>query len=102
LKPFAHAVANVFGKEKMVLPDNTAWSVAAGVALLASTTGEFMLNDDLGVVLSDGTVYPIFKKNVDCVGGKAGPINFSLVEDTQNAHFVFANARIPSFTGSST
>jgi molecular chaperone DnaK len=92
LKPFAHAVANVFGKEKIVLPDNTAWSVAAGVALLASTTGEFMLNDDVGVVLSDGSVYPIFKKNVDCVGGKAGPINFSLVEDTQNAHFIFANA----------
>ncbi|MCL1831506.1 MAG: Hsp70 family protein [Oscillospiraceae bacterium] len=92
LKPFAHAVANVFGKEKMILPENTAWSVAAGVALLSSTAGSYTLNDDFGVVLSDGSVYPIFRKNVDCVGGKAGPINFSLVEDTQNAHFIFANA----------
>ena len=91
LKPFAHAVANIFGKEKIILPENTQWSVAAGVALLAGNGGEYMLNDDLGVLLSDGTVYPIFRKNVDAVGGKAGPINFSLTEDTQNAHFIFTN-----------
>jgi molecular chaperone DnaK len=92
LKPFAHAVANVFGRERIVLPENTAWSVAEGVALLASTAGEFVLNDDVGVVLSDGTVYPVFRKSIDCVGGKAGPINFSLSEDTQNAHFIFTNS----------
>ncbi|MCL2754645.1 MAG: Hsp70 family protein [Oscillospiraceae bacterium] len=96
LKPFAHAVANVFGKEKIILPENTAWSVAAGVALLSlnsgQTAGKYMLNDDLGVVLSDGSVFPIFRKNVDSIGSKADPINFSIVEDTQNAHFVFANA----------
>jgi molecular chaperone DnaK len=91
LKPFAHAVANVFGKEKMILPENTQWSVAAGVALLAGNGGEYMLNDDLGVLLSDGTVYPIFRKNTDAVGSKAGPINFSLTEDTNNAHFIFTN-----------
>ena len=91
LKPFAHAVANIFGSEKIILPDNTQWSVAAGVALLATTNGEYMLNDDLGVLLSDGTVYPIFRKNTDCVGSKAGPITFSLTEDTQNAHFIFTN-----------
>ncbi|MCL1788836.1 MAG: Hsp70 family protein [Oscillospiraceae bacterium] len=91
LKPFAHAVANIFGSDKIILPDNTAWSVAAGAALLASTDGEYMLNDDLGVLLSDGTVYPVFRKNADCVGSKAGPINFSLTEDTQNAHFIFTN-----------
>jgi molecular chaperone DnaK len=91
LKPFAHAIANIFGKEKMVLPENAQWSVAAGVALLAATEGEYLLNDDLGVLLSDGTIYPIFRKNTDCVGGKAGPINFSLTEDTQNAHFIFTN-----------
>jgi molecular chaperone DnaK len=91
LKPFAHAVANIFGKEKIILPENTQWSVAAGVALLAGNGGEYMLNDDLGVLLSDGTVYPIFRKGIDAVGGKAGPINFSLTEDTQNAHFIFTN-----------
>ncbi|MCL2036520.1 MAG: Hsp70 family protein [Oscillospiraceae bacterium] len=91
LKPFAHAVASIFGKEKIVHSENTGWSVAVGVALLASGSGNYMLNDDLGVLLSDGTVYPIFRKNTDCVGGKAGPISFSLTEDTQNAHFIFTN-----------
>ncbi|MCL2632914.1 MAG: Hsp70 family protein [Oscillospiraceae bacterium] len=91
LKPFAHAVANIFGREKIILPDNAQWSVAVGATLLASTGGEFVLNDDVGVLLTDGTVYPIFKKNTDHVGSKAGPINFSLSEDTQNAHFIFTN-----------
>jgi molecular chaperone DnaK len=91
LKPFAHAVANIFGKEKIILPENTGWSVAAGVALLASNGGEYLINDDLGVLMSDGTVYPIFRKNIDCVGAKAGPVSFSLAEDTQSAHFIFTN-----------
>ena|GEM_PF-396472 len=91
LKPFAHAVANIFGSDKIILPENTQWSVASGAALLVSVGGEYTLNDDLGVLLSDGTVYPIFRKNIDCVGSKAGPVNFSLTEDTQNAHFIFTN-----------
>ncbi|MDR0197476.1 MAG: Hsp70 family protein [Oscillospiraceae bacterium] len=91
LKPFAHAVANIFGKEKIIHPENAQWSVAVGATLLAATEGEYFLNDDLGVLLSDGTVYPVFRKNADHVGSKTGPINFSLCEDTQSAHFIFTN-----------
>jgi len=91
LRPFANAICNTFGRDKVILPENAQWSVAIGATLLASAGGEYVLNDDLGVLLSDGTVYPIFKKNTDRVGSKAGPINFSLCEDTQNAHFIFTN-----------
>ena len=91
LRPFAKAITQAFGREKIILPDSAQWSVAEGAALMQPIEGHFALNDDVGVLLSDDSVYLVLEHNKDGVGSKAGPITFSLTEDVPDAHFIFTN-----------
>lgn len=88
---YEKAIMRKFGEEKIILPDKPQWSTAEGAALMQIIGGNFKLNDSLGVFLSDGSVFPLLKEAEDGVGTKVGPLSFSLVEDTQDAHFVFTN-----------
>lgn len=91
LRPFANAITNVFGNEKLIVPEKVQWSVAIGAALIDIIGSEYYLNDDVGVLLSDNTVYPILKKGKDKIGSAITPITFSLTEDASDAHFIFTN-----------
>jgi molecular chaperone DnaK len=53
--------------------------------------GNYKLGDSLGVILSDGEIFKILKKEEHGVGSSVDPLSFSLTEDTQDAHFNFAN-----------
>lgn len=91
LAPYEKAITRKFGENKIILPDKPQWSTAEGAALMQIIGGNFKLNDSLGVFLSDEAVLPLLKEVEDGVGTKVGPLSFSLVEDTQDAHFVFTN-----------
>jgi len=91
LAPYEEAITRLFGEDKIILPRKPQWSTAEGAALMQIIGGNFKLNDSLGVFLSDGSILPILKANEDGVGTKVSPLSFSLVEDTQDAHFVFTN-----------
>ena len=89
LRPFANAITQNFGEEKIILPEKVQWSVATGAAMMEIVGGDFCLNDDVGVLLSDESVYPVLKKGQHKVGSTIGPITFSLTDDSQDAHFIF-------------
>jgi len=91
LRPFVAAVKNLFGEDRIILPEDSQWASAKGAAIAATMDGGFLLSDDLGVLLSDNSVYPIFHKGKDKPGSQAEPITFCLTEDTQDAHFIFTN-----------
>ena len=91
LTPYEKAITNLFGKDKIILPRKPQWSTAEGAALMQIIGGNFQLNDSLGVLLSDGSVFPLLKAMKDGVGTTIGPIRFSLVEDSQNANFIFTD-----------
>ncbi|MGH4050191.1 MAG: Hsp70 family protein [Clostridium sp.] len=91
LRPFANAMTNIFGNDKIIVPEKVQWSVAIGAAFIDIIGSEYYLNDDVGVLLSDNTIYPIFKKHRDKIGSVIAPITFSLTEDTFDAHFIFTN-----------
>ncbi|MEE1125322.1 MAG: Hsp70 family protein [Acutalibacteraceae bacterium] len=92
LRTFENAILNLFGDEKVILPDNIQFVSAKGAALMPFIGGNFKLNDGIGIVMSDDTVYPIFQKDVDGVGSEIGPYTFSLTEDSYDAHFIFTNS----------
>jgi molecular chaperone DnaK len=91
LRPFQEKIIEIFGKNKIVKPqeDESQWSVAKGAALMQFSNGQFMLNDDVGIQLSDNTLYNLFESNKSHVGSQVGPISFSLIEDAQSANFIF-------------
>ena len=91
LSPYEEAIMRMFGEGKIILPDKPQWATAEGAALMQIVGGNFKLNDSLGVFLSDGSVFPLFRANEDGVGSKVKPLSFSLVEDNVDAHFVFTN-----------
>lgn len=88
---FANSITNIFGEGKIIIPPKTDWSVAIGTGMLDISGTSIKLNSSLGLMMSDNTIYPILKKNEHGIGSKIPSITFALVEDAQEAHFVFVN-----------
>jgi molecular chaperone DnaK len=74
---------------EIVEPDKDSdWHVAHGAALLNKTQGEYRVSQNIGLLLSDGTHFPLIKKD-EIVGHKEHTVTFALVEDNKNAYFIF-------------
>ena len=80
------------GGDTVYRPDNVQWVVAGGASILAEKKPVYQLQRDFGVLLSDGTVYPVFKAKQE-VPYSSEELSFGVVEDTTNAVFIFANDR---------
>lgn len=91
IKPFATAITNIFGVEKIVIPKNTQWSVAIGAGLTSIVGLSMRLNSTLGILMSDDTIYPILKKAEHGIGSKIDPLTFAITEDSQEARFIFVD-----------
>ena len=74
---------------EIIEPDKDSdWHVAHGAALLNKTQGEYCVSQNIGLLLSDDTYFPLIKKG-ETVIPKEQTVTFGLVEDSQNAHFIF-------------
>lgn len=73
-------------------PEEIQWVVAGGAAVLAGKMPVYQLQHDFGVLLSDGSVYPIFEagQTVPC---ESPELTFGVVEDTTTAVFIFADGQ---------
>ena len=92
LRPFADIVLSMFGKDKIIFDDSYQWMVAKGAAITSAIDCDFRLSDDICILLSDGTTYPILRKNENKVGDKGNPLSFSLTTDDFDAHFIFTDS----------
>ena len=68
--------------------EDSDWAIAHGAALLNQDGGRYVIAQDVGVILSDDTFYPMFTKGEE-VHHVERAVNFGLVEDSDNARFVF-------------
>lgn len=74
---------------EIIEPDKDSdWHVAQGAALLNKTQGEYRISQNVDLLLSDDTYFPLIKKGEPVVH-KEQTVTFGLVEDNQNAHFIF-------------
>ena len=75
---------------KIVYPDKPQWSVAEGAALIDSLDCKYKLNQDINVVMSDGTMHPIIKRGAGIpFVGEA--VTFGTVNSATSANFIFAD-----------
>lgn len=91
LRPFADAMLNLFGEDKIVIPDKVQFISAKGAALIRFIGGNYKLGGDLGIMMSDDTVFPLLKKDEDGVGSRSAVHAFSLVEDSALAHIIVSS-----------
>ena len=73
-------------------PADADWNIAQGAAIVSATPGQHVIVRGLGLVASDGSYHPLLRGG-DAVNGKAIEQHFGLVEDCQEARFVFAQPR---------
>jgi molecular chaperone DnaK len=88
---------------KIIEPDKDSdWHVAHGAALLNKTQGEYRVSQNVELLLSDDTHFPLIKQG-EIVRHKEQIVTFALVEsnpeDNPNAHFIFMESADNSPTG---
>ncbi|WP_026528258.1 Hsp70 family protein [Butyrivibrio sp. VCD2006] len=97
LKPFREKVTEIFGEEKVIYPEKVMWNIAEGAAIvsMSNTAGGYGMNQDIGLILSNGTFYPLLKKGqrIPC---KEKRINFASVTDEESIRFLVTDAEDPT------
>lgn len=82
LRPFRDKAVSIYGSEKVKYPEKVMWNIAEGAAVIGMTNsaGGYGLNQDIGLILSDGSFYPLLRKT-QAVPCKEKKINFASVTD---------------------
>lgn len=91
IKPFATAISNTFGLNKIIIPKNLQWSVAIGAGFFNIIGAKLKLNSDVGILIDDDSIYTILKKSEHGVDCQIQPITFALTDDSQEAKFIFVD-----------
>ena len=82
-----------FGDKLLVSSGDSDWGVAIGAALLSATPGEFIVNQDISLRLSDDSSFPLIKKGKWTKEYSDGKVfEFGKVDSSSNAIFVFSGS----------
>lgn len=93
LLPLKTIMKNQFEKKhniQIVYPDKPQWSVAEGAAIIDSVDCQYELNQDIGIVMSDGSIYPIIPRGSK-IPHKGEDITFGTVDNATSANFILAD-----------
>lgn len=88
LRFLAERIEDEFDCEVIPPDKDSDWHVAHGAALLNEKKGEYKISQNVGLLLSDNTYYPLIKSG-EKVNHKNKKIVFGLVEDSPGAEFIF-------------
>ncbi len=93
LLPLRQIMEREFGEKKhikIVYPKNPQWSVAEGAAIIDSVNCEYALNQDISVVMSDGTMYPLIPAG-SRIPYTGETVSFGTVNCASSANFIIAD-----------
>lgn len=93
LGPLVERIENRWKGPEIIYPEDSVWNVAEGAALLSKKPGNLRLNQDIGLILSDESYFPIKAKD-DPIPGAFTDMSFGIVEDSLDARFVFTDNTI--------
>ena len=90
LKPLTEKIADSW-KGKEFYPADSDWSVARGAAGLSMSPGKHLLAQNVGVIMSDGTLYPLLQEGMPVEEQKFTSATFAMVEDDPTASLIFSD-----------
>ena len=91
LLPLQKELANRFG-DKLYFPKSTMWNVGEGAAKLASKPGNYHSNQDIGILLSDGSIYYLLRQG-DNVHEWEKKATFGITDTSQEAHLIITGSK---------
>ncbi|WP_410495527.1 Hsp70 family protein [Cellulosilyticum sp. ST5] len=88
LRPLQEKLAEVWKDINVIYPYDPEWDIAFGAAKLSKYPGKTVLNQNLGLLLSDDSIMDILKVG-DEIPTQVKEYQLALVEDSKSANFVF-------------
>lgn len=99
LRPLKEKLEEEYGEDMLYYPKMVMWDIAKGASLISMSSGTYGLNQDLGLMLSDGEFYTLINKG-QLLPCREKKVSVALVTDEKYAKFVFTdskNERLRSF-----
>ncbi len=92
LRPLKEKLVDEYGEEMLYYPKMVMWDIAKGASLISMSSGTYGLNQNIGIILSDGEFYTLLNKGqpLPC---KEKQISVALVNDEKFAKFVFTDSK---------
>lgn len=90
LRPLKEKLLDLFGEELIYYPDKVMWDIAKGAAISCSRASTFCSNQEIGLLLSNGELFPLLRKGqpLPC---KEKELTFAIVDDDNIAKFVITD-----------
>ncbi|MCR4635201.1 MAG: Hsp70 family protein [Butyrivibrio sp.] len=97
LKPLRDKIKEIFDEDKVIYPSKVMWNIAEGAAVISmsNSSGGYGMNQDIGLILSDGSFYPLLRKGqrIPCQERR---IHFASVTDEKSVRFLITDSEDPS------
>ncbi len=92
LRPLKERLVDEYGEDMLYYPKMVMWDIAKGASLISMSCGSYGLNQDLGLMLSDGEFYTLLNKGqrLPC---REKQISVALVTDEKFAKLVFTDSK---------
>ena len=94
LKPLKERLISEFGEEMIFYPQKVMWDIAKGASIISMTSGKYGLNQEIGVLLSNGEFQQLIP-NGQPLPCKEKNISFGIVTDEKFAKFVITDSNNP-------
>ena len=91
LGPLYERMERRFG-DKLFCPDETVWSISRGASLLSYMPGGYKAAQDVGILLADGSYYPLLAAG-ESIEGWHKSIDFGITDTSESVRVVFSGSR---------
>ena len=91
LRPLREKLEQLFGKDMLLYPDRVMWDIAKGAAMIATKKSGYTLSKSIGLQLSDGSYFPLFKEGQQLPCQELNMI-FGIVDQGDSARFIFTDS----------
>lgn len=94
LRPLQERLAQEYGEEMIYCPNRVMWDIAKGAAISSSRANSFCANQDIGILLSDGSIFNLLDKGQPLPCDEK-EISFAIVDDEKVAKVVISDSDDP-------
>ena len=88
--PLVERMDDRFG-DKLLFPEETVWSISTGAAQLSQNPGSYHAAQRVGLILSDGTYFPLLEPG-DAIKGWSKAVDFGIVDASKEVRVVFSGS----------